>query len=95
MALGVILTRGYTTAVEAADAMCKDAQIEVKEVKVPGGGHVTLLTTGEVAAVISAVEAGVEAAGRVGGDIISSFVIPNPHPELATYLWKKEENKNG
>ena len=42
MALGVIETRGYTAAVEAADAMCKDAQIDVKEVKVPGGGHVTL-----------------------------------------------------
>ncbi len=89
MALGVIETRGYTAAVEAADAMCKDAQVEVKAVKVPGGGHITLLTVGDVAAVTSSVAAGAEAAGRVGGDIISSFVIPNPHPELETYLWKK------
>ena len=43
MALGVVETRGYTAAIEAADAMCKDAQIEVKEVKVPGGGHRTFL----------------------------------------------------
>ena len=90
MALGVVETRGYTAAIEAADAMCKYAQIEVKEVKVPGGGHVTLFTMGDVAAVTSAVEAGVDAAGRVGGDIICSFVIPNPHPELETYLWKKK-----
>lgn len=86
MALGIVETRGYTAAVEAMDAMCKDAKIDVEKVKLPGGGHVTLLAVGEVAAVNSAVEAGVEAAGRVGGDIISSFVIPNPHPDLARYL---------
>ncbi len=94
MALGVVETRGYTAAVEAMDAMCKGAHVSVAEVKIPGGGHVTLLVTGEVAAVSSAVQAGVTAAEKVGGDRISSFVIPSPHPELDRYLGIKEE-KNG
>jgi microcompartment protein CcmL/EutN len=85
-ALGIVETRGFCAAVEALDAMCKDARVSVKQIKRPGGGHVTLLAEGEVAAVASAVEAGVGAASRVGGDIICSHVIPNPHPDLAAYL---------
>lgn len=89
MALGIVETRGFSAAVEATDAMCKDAQIDVKQIVRPGGGHITILATGEVAAVQSAVEAGVEAASRVGGDIICHAVIPNPHKELSEYLDKE------
>lgn len=85
-ALGIVETRGFSAAVEALDAMCKDARVSVKQIKRPGGGHITLLAEGEVAAVTSAVEAGVCAASRVGGDIICSHVIPNPHQELTEYL---------
>jgi microcompartment protein CcmL/EutN len=86
MALGILETRGFSAAIEALDAMCKDARVSVKQIKRPGGGHITLLAEGEVAAVLSAVEAGVSAASRIGGDIICSHVIPNPHPELSAYL---------
>ena len=82
-ALGIVETRGFTAAVEATDAMCKDANVSVQQVVHPGGGHLTILARGEVAAVSSAVAAG-EAA--VGGDIICVNVIPNPHPELDAYL---------
>lgn len=85
-ALGIVETRGFCVAVEALDAMCKDASVSVKQIKRPGGGHITLLAEGDVAAVTSAVEAGVSAASRVGGDIICNYVIPNPHQELADYL---------
>jgi microcompartment protein CcmL/EutN len=91
-ALGIVETRGFTAAVEALDAMCKDARVSVKQIKRPGGGHVTLLAEGDVAAVASAVEAGVHAATRVGGDIICKHVIANPHPELAKALAYGEEN---
>ncbi len=85
-AIGIVETRGYTAAVEALDAMCKDASVAVSKVERPGGGHVAIIARGEVAAVLSAVEAGTAAAHRVGGDIICADIIPNPHPDLAQYL---------
>lgn len=85
-ALGIFETRGFVAAVEALDAMSKDAGVSVRQVKRPGGGHVSLLVEGEVAAVASALEAGACAAGRIGGDIICNIIIPNPHPELTAYL---------
>lgn len=86
MAIGIVETRGYTAAVEALDAMCKDAKVSVGRIEFPGGGHVTILAQGEVAAVTSAVEAGTAAAAKVGGDLICTNVIPNPHPDLMQYL---------
>lgn len=85
-AIGILETRGFTAAVEALDAMCKDARVTVSQVNRSGGGHITLFARGEVAAVTSAVQAGLAAAGKVGGDIICSNVIPNPHPDLEKYL---------
>lgn len=85
-ALGVVEIRSFSGAVEALDAMCKDARVSVKQVKRPGGGHVTLLAEGDVAAVASAVEAGVSAASHMCSDIICSFVLPNPHEELMEFL---------
>ncbi len=85
-AIGIVETRGFTAAVEALDAMCKDAKVDVSQISRPGGGHIAVIAQGDVAAVNSAVEAGVEAARRVGGDIICSNVIPNPHADLADYL---------
>lgn len=85
-ALGIVETRGLTAAVEATDAMCKDASVSVQQVVQPGGGHLTILARGDVAAVSSAVDAGERAARAVGGDVICVNVIPNPHPELEAYL---------
>ena len=85
-ALGIVETRGLTAAVQATDAMCKDARVSVQQVVHPGGGHLTVLVRGEVAAVSSAVAAGESAAHAVGGDIICANVIPAPHPDLEAYL---------
>ncbi|MCH3971298.1 MAG: BMC domain-containing protein [Oscillospiraceae bacterium] len=85
-ALGIVETRGMSAAVEATDAMCKDARVSVRQVVVPGGGHMAILVQGDVAAVTSAVSAGLAAAQKVGGDIICTNVIPNPHIELQQYL---------
>jgi ethanolamine utilization protein EutM len=80
-ALGLIETKGYVGNVEAADAMAKAANVEiVKQVQI-GGGFLTVLVQGDVGSVKAAVDAGAEAAGRVG-ELVSSHVIARPHTEL-------------
>lgn len=80
-ALGMIETKGYAGNVEAADAMAKAADVDlVKQVQI-GAGHLTILVQGDVGSVKASVEAGAEAAARVG-EIVATHVIPRPHPEL-------------
>ena len=70
-------TRGATAAIEAADAMEKAAEVELVRLQEIGGGYITVLVTGDVGSVQSAVAAGAEAAERVG-DVVSRHVIPRP-----------------
>ncbi len=80
-ALGMIETKGYTGSVEATDAMVKAASVAlVKQVQI-GGGFLTVLVKGDVGSVKAAVDAGTEAAARVG-ELVASHVIARPHPEL-------------
>jgi len=80
-ALGLLETRGLVGLVEASDAMCKAASVElVKSVQI-GSGYVTTLVLGDVGSVKAAVEAGSEAATRVG-ELVSARVIPRPHESL-------------
>ena len=81
VALGFVETRGNTGAINALDAMMKTANVEfVKRVEI-GGAYVTALVRGEVGAVRSAVEAGAEAAGRVG-ELVCTNVIPSAHEDV-------------
>ncbi len=84
-ALGMVETRGATGALEAADAMEKAAEVEVVRSHEIGGGYVTILVTGDVGSVQSAVAAGAEAAERVG-ELVTRLVIPRPAPS-ATRLF--------
>ena len=80
-AIGMIETRGHTGLVEATDAMLKAADVElVKSVPI-GGGYVTVIVKGDVGSVKAAVDAGTDAAGRVG-ELISAHVIARPHESL-------------
>ena len=80
-ALGLIETKGYVGNVEASDAMAKAADVElVKQVQI-GGGFLTILVQGDVGSVKAAVDAGAEAAGRVG-ELVGSHVIARPHEGL-------------
>ena len=80
-ALGMIETKGYTGSVEATDAMVKAASVElVKQVPI-GGGFLTVLVKGDVGSVKAAVDAGAEAAGRVG-ELVGAHVIARPHADL-------------
>ena len=80
-ALGLLETRGWTGLVEGTDAMCKAANVEVIKTIQIGGAYVTTIVKGDVGSVKAAVDAGAEAAGRVG-ELIASHVIARPHPEL-------------
>ena len=80
-ALGMIETKGWVGLVEATDAMCKDANVEVVKTIQIGGAFVTTIVRGDVGSVKAAVDAGAEAAGRVG-ELIAAHVIARPHPDL-------------
>ena len=57
-ALGMIETKGFVGMVEASDAMVKAAQVELVGWQKIGGGYVTAIVRGDVAAVKAATEAG-------------------------------------
>ena len=85
VALGFVETRGNTGTINAIDAMLKTANVDfVKRVEI-GGGYVTALVRGEVGAVRSSVEAGAEAAAKVG-ELVSSNIIPSAHEEVFELL---------
>lgn len=80
-AIGMVETRGYVGSVEASDAMVKAASVTLVRTVQIGGGLVTVVCKGDVGSVKAAVDAGSEAAKRVG-ELVSSHVIPRPHPDL-------------
>ncbi len=80
-ALGMIETRGFVALIEASDAMVKAAKVELVGFEKIGGGYVTAIVRGDVAAVKAAVEAGQRQAERVG-ELVSVHVIPRPHANV-------------
>src|SRR5204863_8026098 len=84
-ALGMIETKGFVGMVEAADAMVKAARVELVGYERIGGGYVTAIVRGDVAAVKAATEAGARAAEKVG-ELVSVHVIPRPHANIDAAL---------
>lgn len=84
-ALGMIETKGLVAMIEASDAMVKAANVKLVTYEKIGGGYVTALVRGDVAAVKAATDAGAEAAKRVG-ELIAVHVIPRPHASLEDVL---------
>jgi len=80
-ALGMIETKGYVCAVEASDAMVKAANVRLVKTIPIGGGMITVLAQGDVGSVKAAVDAGSNAAARVG-ELISSHLLARPHDDL-------------
>lgn len=76
-ALGLIETKGLVGVIEATDAMLKAANVSLVGRVGIGGAFVTTLVRGDVGSVRAAVEAGAEAASRVG-ELVSAHVIPRP-----------------
>ena len=84
-ALGLIETKGLVALIEAGDAALKSANVQLVGWNKVGSGYVTIMVTGDVAAVKAAVDAGSSAAGKVG-EVLSVQVIPRPHADLAKVL---------
>lgn len=86
-ALGMVETKGFIGAVEAADAMVKSANVQLVGYQQIGSGLVTVLVRGDVGAVKSATDAGSAAASNVG-EVVSVHVIPRPHTDVEAILPK-------
>lgn len=84
-ALGFIETRGFTALVEAADTMLKAASVNLVGYRRTGSGYIAVMVRGDVGAVKAAVEAGTEAAARLG-EVVSSQVIASPHEDMEDML---------
>jgi ethanolamine utilization protein EutM len=89
-ALGMIETKGFIGAVEAADAMVKAANVKLVGKTQIGAGLVTVIVRGDVGAVKAATDAGAAAAERVG-ELVSIHVIPRPHGDVELILPQIEE----
>ena len=89
-ALGMVETRGFIGAIEAADAMVKAARVELIGRVQVGAGLVTVVVRGDVAACKSATDAGAAAAQRVG-ELVGQHVIPRPHDDVEIILPRKSD----
>lgn len=89
-ALGLIETEGLASAIEAADAAVKSADVALVGYELSnGGGLVTVKVTGEVSAVQAAVSSASFAAARIGS-VYSTRVIPRPSPGLEMMVFTDE-----
>ena len=77
-ALGMIETRSFPAVVEAADAAVKAAKVELVTYEKTGGGYVSVVVRGDVAAVKAACDAAQIAAGRIG-EVVAVHIIARPH----------------
>ena len=84
-ALGMVETRGFVAAVEAADVMVKSANVTLVGYEKAGSGLIAVLVRGDVGAIKAATEAGAAAAKRVG-EVIAVHVIPRPHIDVEKML---------
>ncbi len=86
-ALGFIETQGFTAVFEAIDTACKAAQVDVVGKEKLGGGYVTIVIRGDVAAVRAAVDAAkpkIEGLGK----LIAAHVIARPSQSVLALLPK-------
>jgi microcompartment protein CcmL/EutN len=86
-AIGILETQGLTAILEATDAMLKAADVKIVGKEKIGAAYVTVIVSGDVAAVSAAIEAGKQAVGSLG-KVIAAHVIARPHDELIALLPK-------
>jgi len=88
-AIGMIETQGLTAVIEAIDTACKAGNVEILGREKLGGGYITVLIKGDVAAVKAAIEAGREKVEGGGlGKLIAAHVIPRPSTQVLSLLPK-------
>jgi microcompartment protein CcmL/EutN len=86
-AIGMIETQGLTAVIEAIDTACKSANVEILGREKLGGGYITVILKGDVAAVKAAVESG-KAKVEGLGKLIAAHVIPRPSASVLALLPK-------
>lgn len=86
-ALGFIETQGFTAVFEAIDTACKAASVEVVGKEKLGGGYVTVVIQGQLAAVEAAVQSGKESVDGLG-KLIAAHVIARPSEAVLKLLPK-------
>ena len=84
-ALGFIETQGFTAVFQAIDMACKAANVEVIGKEKLGGGYVTVVVKGDVAAVHAAIESGQQEVESLG-KLIAAHVIPRPSASVLSLL---------
>ena len=84
-ALGFIETQGFTAVVEAIDQACKTANVEVVGKEKLGGGYVTVIIQGDVAAVTAAIDTGQQSVAALG-NLIAAHVIARPSAAVLDLL---------
>ena len=93
-ALGFIETVGLVAATEAADSALKAASVSLVGTQSVGSGYFTVILTGDVSAVKSAVEAGSESASAIG-QVIATQVIANPHAGMERVIHEDPKKSTG
>jgi microcompartment protein CcmL/EutN len=86
-AIGLIETQGFTAVIEAIDTAAKAANVEVLGKEKLGGGYVTIVIKGDVAAVQAAVDAGRAKVDGLG-KLIAAHVIARPSAAILSLLPK-------
>ncbi|MDC5706314.1 BMC domain-containing protein [Vibrio europaeus] len=84
-AIGMIETKGYVTALAAADAMVKAANVSLVSREQVGDGLVAIVVKGDVGAINAAIEAAAEVAGSIG-TVVATHVIPRPHNDVSVFF---------
>ncbi len=92
-AIGMIETFGNVFVINAGDAMCKAAEVELIGYENTASGYISVIVQGDVSACRTAVDAGVAAVHEMGAEIYSSCVIARPHEDLFKILQKYELQK--
>lgn len=88
-AIGLIETFGLVFALEAADAMCKAANVDLIGYENVASGYITVIVTGDVGACQAAIEAGKQAVlSMEGGNLYSAIVIARPHQDIQKIIDK-------
>jgi carbon dioxide concentrating mechanism protein CcmO len=84
-AVGFIETQGFTAVFEAIDTAVKTAAVEVLAREKLGGGYITVIIKGDVAAVRAAIDAGSAKVNGLGR-LIAAHVIPSPSHGVLSLL---------
>ncbi|MGB5975624.1 MAG: BMC domain-containing protein, partial [Nodosilinea sp.] len=90
--IGLLETRGFPAMVGAADAMTKNADVELMSHEAIGEGLCTILIRGSLTNVAIAIEAGMHEAERIG-ELHAVMIIPRPLDDLVESLPAMEQEQ--